>query len=319
LSKGLDGKPRKGPYADKNPIFTRHAFANESYAALESTLARGLQFKHRLDFAALRLAVAAGVADETIEEMYAVWEEREKEIEKKGAPPPKKECESWIDVAGAKVCAGDEFWKTVGRVQAIERGALKIEGCVFLFLSLFLSNSSCSSAPLTRSLMYSEPLTTYAFDRYLPSVRDESLPLVVLYAAPTDENFPVLFEFLYNLAQPRFGKARVQFAIRWKPDTKVVTVGGFPDFSVEAIVKSGVEVEDVKDVAGKLFPFSFFSSASLIYPLRRLLRPCHLVHPARQVDQGQARRSHRCRDHPSSRRLRRLQCLSRLGFRFLPH
>jgi hypothetical protein len=130
--RSLDGKPRKGPYADKNPIFTRYASPNETYHALESSLARGRQFHYRLDLSALRLAVAGGVADVAIEEMYAVWEEREKELEAKGAKKPKTECESWIDVADTKVCSGEEFWKAVGRVQAIERGPLKLE-CVFSF------------------------------------------------------------------------------------------------------------------------------------------------------------------------------------------
>jgi hypothetical protein len=101
-------------------------------------------------------------------------------------------------------------------------------------------------------LQHLSSIKTYPFDHYLPETRDETVPVVVLYAAPTDENFPVLFEVLYKLAKPQFGQPRIQFALRWKPDTQAAAEYDYPDFAVKAVVKSGLEVEEVKDVKGVL-------------------------------------------------------------------
>jgi len=90
---------------------------------------------------------------------------------------------------------------------------------------------------------------TYEFDHFLPAERDESLPLVVLYAAPSDEQFVPLFEGLYALAAR--AKPRLQLAVRWKPDTGAERVQGYvPDFAVEAVIKDGFETVEVEDVAG---------------------------------------------------------------------
>ncbi|GAA5855799.1 hypothetical protein JCM8547_000360 [Rhodosporidiobolus lusitaniae] len=218
--KTLEGKPRPNPYDKHNPIFTHHALPNETHAALEASLARSFLFRGRTDFALLRYAFASGVGNDVLEKMEAAWEKREGES---GVEENKmKTCESWVDVGGKKVCNFDELWKLLGRKQQIERTPLKIEG---------------------------ETLELYDFDHLLPTVRDESLPLVVLYAAPTDEAFPPLYEGLYALAKPKYGKPRVQFAIRWKLDSEAPETHWYPDFAAEATVKSGLEIAEVKDVA----------------------------------------------------------------------
>ncbi|GAA6011345.1 hypothetical protein JCM10207_008308 [Rhodosporidiobolus poonsookiae] len=219
---GLDGKPRQSRYANHNPIFTRLALANESYYALEATLFRSLIFKPRGEMAAVRFAVVGNVVEPILEEMHQVWQEREAELVASGATKPKKECETWMDVGGKKVCGFDEFWQVVGPKQLIERGVISIEG----------------PSP-----------ALHTFDRLLPLARDESLPLVVLYAAPTDEKFPAMFEALYALAAPKAGKPRLQFAIRFKPDTKFSIESYRSGFAVEATIESGFEVPKVDDVA----------------------------------------------------------------------
>ncbi|GAA5913386.1 hypothetical protein JCM6882_004106 [Rhodosporidiobolus microsporus] len=216
---GLDGKSRPSKYANHNPIFTRYAQPNESFAALEATLHRSMIFKPRGDMILFRLALAGDVAEETLEQMETVWQEREAELVASGAHKP---CENWIDVGGQQVCKFDQFWKAVGPEQVIKRSVIKVAG----------------SSP-----------KTYPFDRFFPAERDESLPLVVFYAAPTDEAFPELFEALYALAKPKAGKPRLQFALRWKPDTKTPVEHYLPDFVAEAALTSGVEVPEIKDVS----------------------------------------------------------------------
>ncbi|GAA5974262.1 hypothetical protein JCM11641_003363 [Rhodosporidiobolus odoratus] len=230
-SKGLDGKARPGPYANHNPIFTRHALANESFNALESTLFRSQLFRGRAEINLVRLALAGGVADSALDAMHRVWVEREAELEASGAAKPKRDCESWIDVAERKVCAFDEFWKAVGAEQVIKRGRMSIPG---------------------------ETPKTYPFDRFLPLIRNESLPFVVLYAASSDEAFPRLFEALHALAQPKAGKPRLQFALRWKPDTQAGPEYYAPEFSAEVTIQSGIELSEVADVAD-------FSSRAIAY------------------------------------------------------
>ncbi|BGP14496.1 hypothetical protein JCM10213_003082 [Rhodosporidiobolus nylandii] len=230
-AKGLDGKPRLGPYANHNPIFTRHVHPNESYAALEASLVRSRYIRGRGELPLFRLAYAGGVANPHLEEMYSVWQQREAELAAVGAPKPKKECESWMDVAGRKVCGFDEFWKSVGPEQVIKRGVLRIEG----------------ATP-----------ETYSFDRFLPAGRNESLPLVILYGAPTSESFPALYDALHALAQPRVGKPRLQFALRFKPDTQSPVNYFLPDFVAEATVKSGLDLRKIEEAAD-------FSSRAIAY------------------------------------------------------
>ncbi|GAA6037240.1 hypothetical protein JCM8097_008638 [Rhodosporidiobolus ruineniae] len=214
---GLDGKRRPSAYANHNPIFTRFAAANESLNALEATLFRKRQFIERGEIMDLRLGVAGGIANRELEGMHDAWVEREAEL---GAASS-KHCQSWIDVAGKRACNFDKFWAAVGADQQGKYGPLRISGPV----------------PQLRS-----------FDHIYQGERNESLPLVVLYATPTDEAFPELFNALVSLARPRFGIPRLQFALRWKPDTGAPVVQGLPDFTVEAQVNSGFEVSQVKDV-----------------------------------------------------------------------
>ncbi|GAA5852391.1 hypothetical protein JCM9279_001186 [Rhodotorula babjevae] len=220
LAPGLDGKKRKGKYSDHNPIFTRHALANETLMALESTLPRVEQWKKRVRgrYGDMHLALVAQDSHAALEAMRDVWQQRERDVVQPASP--KGECQSWADVGGKKVCGMDEFWVALGRKQAIEQGPVRIVG---------------------------DSPATYDFDHFLPADLDESLPLVVLYAAATDESFVALFEGLYSLAaRPR---PRIQLALRWKPDTAVEREGYAPDFAVEAVIQDGFEAPEVKDVA----------------------------------------------------------------------
>lgn len=81
--------------------------------------------------------------------------------------------------------------------------------------SQWLTSSVTAEATLTEPSYSSSP-ELYPFDRLLPKIRDESLPLIVLYASATDEAFPTLFDFLHKLAQPANGHPRIQLALRWK-------------------------------------------------------------------------------------------------------
>ncbi|KPV76430.1 uncharacterized protein RHOBADRAFT_52440 [Rhodotorula graminis WP1] len=217
---GIDGKKRKGQYSDHNPIFTRHALANETLAALESTLPRIDQWKKRVRgrYGDMHLALVAQEGHAALEAMRDVWLQRERDVVQPEAH--KGECESWADVGGKKACSMEQFWVAVGRVQAIEQGPIRLDG----------------GSP-----------ATYDFDHFLPADLDESLPLVVLYAAPTDEAFVALFKGLYALAARP--SPRIQLALRWKPDTAVELQGYAPDFAVEAVIKDGFEAPEVKDVA----------------------------------------------------------------------
>uniref|UniRef100_A0A0K3C8L8 BY PROTMAP: gi/342320670/gb/EGU12609.1/ Proteophosphoglycan ppg4 [Rhodotorula glutinis ATCC 204091] n=1 Tax=Rhodotorula toruloides TaxID=5286 RepID=A0A0K3C8L8_RHOTO len=208
---GLDGKPRPGRYANHNPIFTRLATQNESFVALEHTLLRSRELRERGGYTLFKLALAGGVANVEIREMYRVWEEREKEVEQPAKV--RGECVSWIDVAGKKVCSFDEFWKVVGLKENGRWGVIPVDGRV------------CVALP----------------------PRNSSLPLVVLYAAPTDEALPELYNALHALAAPASGRPpRLQFAIRWRPDPKLKLQSYEPDWRVEAAIKDGYEVPQVQ-------------------------------------------------------------------------
>jgi len=127
---GLDGKKRKGKYSDHNPVFTRHALANETLMALEATLPRVDQWKQRVRgrYGDMHLALVAQDSHPTLEAMRDVWQQRERDVAQPESP--KGECQSWADVGGKKVCAMDEFWVALGRKQAIEQGPVRIDGCV---------------------------------------------------------------------------------------------------------------------------------------------------------------------------------------------
>lgn len=123
---GLDGRPRPGRYANHNPIFTRLATQNESFVALEHTLLRSRELRERGGYTLFKLALAGGVANDEIREMYRVWEEREMEVEQPAKV--RGECVSWIDVAGKKVCSFDEFWKVVGLKENGRWGVIPVVG-----------------------------------------------------------------------------------------------------------------------------------------------------------------------------------------------
>ncbi|KAL7343033.1 Proteophosphoglycan ppg4 [Rhodotorula toruloides] len=225
---GLDGRPRPGRYANHNPIFTRLATQNESFVALEHTLLRSRELRERGGYTLFKLALAGGVANDEIREMYRVWEEREMEVEQPAKV--RGECVSWIDVAGKKVCSFDEFWKVVGLKENGRWGVIPVVGTTVL-------SSTCSDSP-----------KTYSFDRFFPhDSQNSSLPLVVLYAAPTDEALPELYNALHALAAPASGRPpRLQFAIRWRLDPKLELQSYEPDWRVEAAIKDGYKAPQVE-------------------------------------------------------------------------
>jgi hypothetical protein len=95
------------------------------------------------------------------------------------------------------------------------------------------------------------------FDALLPAERDASLPLpfVVLYATPVDEEFPALYDLLSALAQPKFGRPRLQFAVRWKPDTRADDeYRPVPLFSAQLDLKEGsIAAVESSDLSGERF------------------------------------------------------------------
>ncbi|GAA5919728.1 hypothetical protein JCM1841_000772 [Sporobolomyces salmonicolor] len=210
-SKGLDGKPRPSRYANHNPIFTRLAQPYEVYQVLDLAVMRSRLFRERGEVDSLNMALAGSQALPVLNEMRKVWQERDAELEASGKNAA---CESWIDVAGTQVCNSEQFWKTVGVEQVLKKTPIKL----------------ASATP-----------QLYPFDRLLPTIRDDSLPLVVLYGAPSDEAFPGLFELLHGLASPRAGAPRLQFALRWKPDTGREHELSLGHFAAEAEIKEGVE------------------------------------------------------------------------------
>lgn len=134
---GLDGKPIKTKYSDHNPVFTRLALANESLVALESTIARLDQWKKRVRgrYGDMHLGLAAQEDYPVLEAMRDVWTRREAEVEQ--PKTLKGECQSWADVGGYRACSMNEFWGHLGHKQGIERGPLKVQGCVPFSLALF--------------------------------------------------------------------------------------------------------------------------------------------------------------------------------------
>jgi hypothetical protein len=135
---GIDGKPIKSKYSDHNPIFTRLLLPNETWTLLETSLIRSRLTRWRGEYELMKMAIAAGQADEVLEEMGAAWSAREEELSKGGeGKPSKRECESWIDVLGHRVCNVSEFWRVVGPKAKIVGGPIKIEaqGYVEIFRS----------------------------------------------------------------------------------------------------------------------------------------------------------------------------------------
>ncbi|GAA5976038.1 hypothetical protein JCM10908_005365 [Rhodotorula pacifica] len=213
---GLDGRKAPSPYKDHNPIFTRHCNANDTNSALELSLWRSMLFRETGMWPSLRLAVAANLVRDKVEEMHVFHDQREAEVEK--PENTVTNCITWMDIGGTKVCDLQQFWKTIGNVQALHGDIIEIPG----------------TQPKV------EP-----FDRLLPPVRNESLPLVVLYAAPRDEAFPKIYERLHMLAT---GEApRLQLALRWRSDPKDDTEGFVASFRAEATIKEGLSVPEVQD------------------------------------------------------------------------
>ncbi|GAA5965188.1 hypothetical protein JCM3765_002871 [Sporobolomyces pararoseus] len=221
-SKTLEGKPRPSRYANHNPIFTLLAKPFEAYQALEASFIRARLWRARGAALVWRTSLANDEAVPTLEKMKEVSERREKEIG--GA----KVCQSWMDVQGKKVCSGEEFWKLVGTQQIFSKEPIELKG----------------STP-----------ELYAFDRLLPATRNSSLPLVVLYAAPTDEAFPGLFDFLHKLAQPTSGFPRLQFALRWKINTDAPATLFAGRYDVKAHLETGKEHESIEDISLRAVAF----------------------------------------------------------------
>lgn len=109
-----------------NPLFTRLLLPNETYALLDTGLARSRVTRERGEQELIRLALASGQADEVVEIMKGVWERREAEIAE--LQTTKRSCESWIDVRGIKVCNVEQFWASAkdkvgsGPIKVIAKG-----------------------------------------------------------------------------------------------------------------------------------------------------------------------------------------------------
>lgn len=74
-----------------------------------------------------KMALANDVALPTLEGMDKVSEAREAEL-RESRKGEANECQSWIDVAGAKACSGEEFWKIAGVKQIFSRGPIALDG-----------------------------------------------------------------------------------------------------------------------------------------------------------------------------------------------
>ncbi|ORY74278.1 hypothetical protein BCR35DRAFT_306724 [Leucosporidium creatinivorum] len=210
---GLNGKKQKSKYTQHNPLFTRLLLPNETYTLLDTGLARSRATRERGEQELIRLALASGQADEVVEIMRGVWERREAEIEE--LQTTKRSCESWIDVRGIKVCNVEQFWAAVGAKAKVGSGPIKV-------------------------IAKGDDPMDLGFDVLLPAKRDTALPFVVLYATPVDEEFPALYDLLSALAQPKFGRPRLQFAVRWKPDTQAAAERRpIPLFSAKLDIKEG--------------------------------------------------------------------------------
>ncbi|GAA5936022.1 uncharacterized protein JCM15063_002684 [Sporobolomyces koalae] len=218
-SKTLEGKPRPSKYQNHNPVFTTLAKPWEVYQALESTFLRSRLWRARGAPLIWKTALANHVALPVLEQMEEVWKARESKVQGHG-----KQCQSWIDLAGSKACTSEEFWKTVGLKQIFAHGPLTVPG---------------------------EAPELHSFDRLLPAARNESLPLVVLYAAATDEVFPALFDLLYKLAQPAAGSPRLQFALRWKPNTDVSLSSLVSRFDSQAKLAASAQVDLPTDLSAR--------------------------------------------------------------------
>ncbi|GAA5851194.1 hypothetical protein JCM8547_004161 [Rhodosporidiobolus lusitaniae] len=223
--------------AGLNPVFAPEELlqANETLAILEHAASRSLLFRSRGLREAITVAMAQREASVRIEGSRTVWEAREKEVEgwekaDEGAEQRRTatqregndSCESWIDVAGRKVCSTQEFWEVVGQEQKEEKTPIK----------------------LPSGLPSPDRPHAYPLDHLSPPGRNAHLPRFVLYGSPSSPSFQTLFNFLYSLSAPKAvpitGKGstssspngiksakhmaaphppRLQFILRWKPST----------------------------------------------------------------------------------------------------
>lgn len=119
------------------------------------------------------------------------------------------------------------------------------------------------------------------FDVLLPAERDAALPFVVLYATPVDEEFPALYDLLSALAQPKFGRPRLQFAVRWKPDTQAAEQPRpIPLFSAKLDVKEGsIPAVELADISGEFFAVLLVGLAADPPDSNRARSACRHPHP----------------------------------------
>ncbi|SCV67615.1 BQ2448_5226 [Microbotryum intermedium] len=200
-----ENEPPKLPPRSSEPnlLFTRKQSPLQSWRALESNRFRGRFLNERGEKELLHLAIANGQADGLLEEMHKAWEKREKIVPVVGEDG----CESWIDVRGHRACSVKQFWELVGPKQSKGEKPLNIQAA-------------------------GDNLAPEPFDRLQPPMRDDSLPFFVLYASTDDETFGPLFDALHRLAGGDIDVAedavRLQFTIRWKPDSRISKAGNAP-------------------------------------------------------------------------------------------
>ncbi|SCZ93490.1 BZ3500_MvSof-1268-A1-R1_Chr6-3g08695 [Microbotryum saponariae] len=196
-------EPPKLPPRSSEPnfLFTRQLSPLESWRTLESNRFRGRFLNERGEKELFYMAIANGQADGLLEEMYKAWEKREKLVP---VAEGGERCESWIDVQGHRACSVKQFWELVGAEQSKGDKPLKIR-------------------------VAGDKLAAEPFDRLEPPMPDDSLPFFVLYGSTDDETFAKLFDELNRLAGGDIDEAedavRLQFTIRWKPDSRTSKAG----------------------------------------------------------------------------------------------
>ncbi|KAM0787865.1 hypothetical protein ACM66B_003917 [Microbotryomycetes sp. NB124-2] len=189
----LDGQVQNWLALTETSTNGQRLLANE-ITLLDTTLERagiwsGNVEQNKATISSLRMSLATKETSVVIAGMSELEAERKRTVGLEG-----NACHSWIDLGTKAVCTQQEFWDAVGVNQQYAKGTLR------------------GIDPSTH--------TVYPFDHLLPQ-HGETLPVVVLYAAPTsplngDRSFSSLFQFLHSLANPSDGtRARVQLVVRW--------------------------------------------------------------------------------------------------------
>lgn len=161
---------------------------NETYSRLE----RHLDHSHLLtgpgQRESLRMALANREASVRVESLFRVHADLVQSTQGESS-----NCENWLDWYGQRLCTVDEFWKAAGESERTQDRILPV------------------STSMTKPALY-------PFDHSLPSPISSTLPIVILYASPSDSTFAPLFNLVYELSSA----SRLQLVMRWKPEDRGV-------------------------------------------------------------------------------------------------